>query len=316
MKLLEQGSPDCEHHALQPTDVESELVIGVTADMTNCYIGRTVKMCMDMFNSLRSGQHHPYSGMSTIASVGTSSKRKSAPDAFEHLMTGPPPKRRQSGVENVPTTREIRPKASNGGSPNPASSIPTTQAKKRGRPSKADAERKQLEAIQRGEVIPPAHITPKSGQQLGEGVMSTYMPIAPTPTPTATPLTPQPMTQEQSPRGLTEKEAAETAIGDSPGKKKSRSRAPPKAPKVHRLGQYKENANKAPQQTLKPGESSFPVNPPTPQPRPIDSATQVSTVSVQAEAGPSAAPESAGQTTFSATTQPQPTAEPSPKSNV
>jgi hypothetical protein len=225
--------------------------------------GRTVKMCMDAFNNLRSGQHHPYSGMSTIASVSTLSKRKSAPDAFEHLTTGPPPKRRQSGVETVPITREIRPKA---GSPNPASSMPTTQAKKRGRPSKADAERKQLEAIQRGEVIPPAHITPKAGQQPGESVMSTYMPIAPTPT--ATPQTPQPMTHEQSPRGLTEKEAAETAIGDSPGKKK-RSRAPPKAAKVRSLGQYKENANKTPQRTTKPGEGSFPVNPLLPQSRPI-----------------------------------------------
>lgn len=265
--------------------------------------GRTAKMCMDMFNNLRSGQHHLYSGMSTIASVNTSSKRKSAPDAFEHLMTGPPPKRRQSGVENVPAAREIRPKASNGGSPNPASSMPTTQAKKRGRPSKADAERKQLEAIQRGEVIPPAHITPKAGQQLGEGVMSTYMPIAPTPTPTATPLTPQPITHEQSPRGLTEKEVAETAIGDSPGKKKSRSRAAPKAPK---------------QTPPKPGESTFSVNPLPPQPKPIDLATQVSTVNVQAEAGPSAAPESAGQNTFSVTPQPQPqpATEPSPKSTV
>jgi hypothetical protein len=314
MKRREQGSPDCEHHALQHTDVESELVIGITADMTNCYIGRTVKMCMDMFNNLRPSQHIPYSGMSTIASVSTSSKRKSAPDAFEHLMTGPPPKRRQSGVENAPAAREIRPKASNGGSPNLASSMPTTQAKKRGRPSKADAERKQLEAIQRGEVIPPAHITPKAGQQPGESVMSTYMPIAPTPT--ATPLTPQPMTHEQSPRGRTEKEATEAPIGDSPGKKKSRSRAAPKATKVRRLGQYKENANKAPQQTPKPGEGSFPVNPLPPQPRPIEPTIQVSPDNVQAEAGPSAPSESAGQTTFSVTTQPQPPTEPSPKSNV
>jgi hypothetical protein len=99
-------------------------------------------------------------GTTGIASISTPSKRKPAPDPFEYLMTGPPLKRRQSGVENVPTAREIRPKASNGGSPNPASSMPTTLAKKRGRPSKADAERKHLEAIQRGEVIPPAHINP------------------------------------------------------------------------------------------------------------------------------------------------------------
>jgi hypothetical protein len=143
--------------------------------------------------------------------------------------------------------------------------------------------------------------------------MSTYMPIAPTPT--ATPQTPQPITHEQSPRGLTEKEAAETAIGDSPGKKK-RSRAPPKAAKVRSLGQYKENANKAPQQTTKPGEGSFPVKPLLPQSRPIESVTQVSTDSVQAEAGPSAAPENAGQTTFSVTTQPQPSTETSTKSAV
>ena len=149
------------------------------------------------------------------------------------------------------------------------------------------------------------------------------MPIAPTPTPTPTPLTPQPMTHEQSPRGLTEKEVAETAIEESPGKKKSRSRAAPKAPKVHELGQFKENANKSPQQTPskpgeRPGEISFPVNPLPPQPRPIDPATQVSTINVQTEAGPPAAPESAGQNTFSVSTQPQPhpTTESSPKSTV
>jgi hypothetical protein len=232
LKRLEQGSPDCKHHALQHTDVESDLVFGITADMANCYIGRTVKMCMDVFDTLRLSQHHPYSGMSTAVNISTSSKRKSAPDAFEHPMTGPPPKRRQSGVETVPNTREIRPKASNGGSPIPTSSMPPTLAKKRGRPSKADAERKQLEAIARGEVIPPAQITPK-GVHPGESLMGGYMPIAPTPT--TTPLTPQPIAHEQSPLGLTEKETTEPAIGDSPGKKK-RPRAAPKTAKVRTLG--------------------------------------------------------------------------------
>jgi hypothetical protein len=109
--------------------------------------------------------------------------------------------------------------------------------------------------------------------------MSTYMPIAPA-TQTSMPLTPQPMALEQSPRGLAEKEAAETVIGDSPGKKKSRSRAAPKAAKVRRLGQYKENANGAPQQTPKAGEGSFPVNPLPPQIRPIESGLTASGVSV------------------------------------
>jgi hypothetical protein len=83
-------------------------------------------------------------------------------------MTGPSPKRRQSGQENPPTSaRDIRPKpTSANGSPLPFTSatLPSApQPKKRGRPSKADVELRQQEAIARGEVLPPPRtLTPKT----------------------------------------------------------------------------------------------------------------------------------------------------------
>jgi hypothetical protein len=86
-------------------------------------------------------------------------------------MTGPSPKRRQSGQDNPPmsaSARDIRPKpTSANGSPLPFSSVPlpiaTQPPKKRGRPSKADVELRQQEAIARGEVLPPSRtLTPKT----------------------------------------------------------------------------------------------------------------------------------------------------------
>jgi hypothetical protein len=186
-------------------------------------------MCMDVFDTLRSSKHHPYSGLSTSASEHIPIKRKFAPDSFEYLIADPPPKRRQSGVENLPTAREIRPKASDGDSPIPTTSMPTTQPKKRGRPSKAEAERKRLEMIarDRGEVIGPSDLlTPKEAKETqqsvkGAGVAGGDMPIAPEPI----------SSQLQASKALTEDKILDLPIDDYLGKKKKGRRAP-KSPKV------------------------------------------------------------------------------------
>ncbi|EPE35455.1 hypothetical protein GLAREA_11154 [Glarea lozoyensis ATCC 20868] len=134
--------------------------------------GRTLQSCVDAFESLRSSQRSPYPSLppphqqqSGFTSSG--SKRKSGSE-LEPLMTQPPPKRRQSGQDNPPmSARDIRPKpTSANGSPLPfqsASLPPAPQAKKRGRPSKADVEQRQMDAIARGEVLPPSRtLTPKT----------------------------------------------------------------------------------------------------------------------------------------------------------
>jgi hypothetical protein len=82
----------------------------------------------------------------------------------------------------------------------------------------------------------PAYITPKAGNQLGGSAKSTYMGQNDSGYHSATtgkgvnsawpvhnmamPLKPPPMTHEQSPKGLTLKEAVEFEIEDSPGKRK------------------------------------------------------------------------------------------------
>lgn len=91
-----------------------------------------------------------------------------------NLQPGPEVKRpRKSGAETPTLTRELLPKTvdPNGGSPMStmaSSPAATTSQKKRGRPSKADVERKQREAIARGEVIPPGPQTSSQAGMLGQ----------------------------------------------------------------------------------------------------------------------------------------------------
>jgi hypothetical protein len=117
-------------------------------------------------------------------------------------MTGPSPKRRQSGQDNPPmsaSARDIRPKpTSANGSPLPFSSAPlptaTQPPKKRGRPSKADVEQRQAEAIARGEVLQPSRtMTPKTLKpntmrdepgRMGFTVIAPMAPIVPSNDPT------------------------------------------------------------------------------------------------------------------------------------
>lgn len=101
---------------------------------------------------------------------------------------GPDQKRpRKSGAETPTLARDLLPKPANpnGGSPmsTMASSPPATASqKKRGRPSKADVERKQREAIERGEIITPAAQSP-AGMPGPDDSRSGYAPVSILPAP-------------------------------------------------------------------------------------------------------------------------------------
>jgi hypothetical protein len=178
-------------------------------------------------------------------------------------MTGPQPKRRQSGAETLPSARDIRPKpTSSNGSPHPFSALPgqpAAPAKKRGRPSKADVEERNREAIARGEVLPPPKaITPKGGKQpiTGEPSSAGYAAIAPMGT-----APPEQMAGAQYQSGPVEAgmtaTVAPAAPGDSPGKKKRVRAAPRSKVGTHHESESKET-NGIPK-VPKPGESSFSI---------------------------------------------------------
>ncbi|KAG9232518.1 hypothetical protein BJ875DRAFT_485986 [Amylocarpus encephaloides] len=221
--------------------------------------GRTLASCIDAYESMRSApQPSPYS---SLPPQSTSSKRKSGSE-LEHLMTAPSSKRRQSGQDNLPSsTRDIRPKpTSANGSPLPFNTLPgppPPQPKKRGRPSKADVELRQQEAIARGEVLPPPRvITPKvlkqAQPQSQEASRSGFAMIAP--------MAPAKPTMGSG-MGGGPFQSTPLEPEDSPGKKK-RARQPPK-PKGARisdiLGSESDEAQKG---SMRAGESSFPpLNP-------------------------------------------------------
>jgi hypothetical protein len=110
--------------------------------------------------------------------------------------------------------RDILPKPpSNHGSPsgfNPSRA--TTAPKKRGRPSKADVEQRQAEAIARGEVIPPKTLTPKPEKQGGGESVGGFPTIAPRISPGPAPERPPQASFESRPYG--------SPVEDSPAKKK------------------------------------------------------------------------------------------------
>lgn len=149
-------------------------------------------------------------------------KRKSAPEIYTQQPSAESAsKRRQSGVEIIPGARELAPKPSNG-SPSPMGALPGKPLKKRGRPSKADQERKHAEAIARGEVIAPTMTTQMGTFQAPSEEPSGYAPIAPSPSMVA-PAT----TYESHLKEAGESEVKQTPPGDSPGKKKRKP--PPRA---------------------------------------------------------------------------------------
>ena len=160
-----------------------------------------------------------------------------------HLQPGPEQKRpRKSGAETPTLARDLLPKPANpnGGSPmSTMSSSPaaTTSQKKRGRPSKADVERKQREAIERGDIIPPA---PASQSQAGPSgqddsrTSQTPKTILPAPRPEEYPQnfgnTQSVLTPGHGPQMVLDHGSPAPIGGEPPGKKR-KPRPPPK-PKV------------------------------------------------------------------------------------
>lgn len=169
-------------------------------------------------------------------------------------MSGEPSaKRRQSGMESMAGARNIQPKPPNGGSP-PGSTVSLLAAppqKRRGRPPKQEVERRNRDAMQRGEVF-PAQLP--GMPPAGEFATSPYAPIAPTPSLAPGPPTPQASTEQNLPDDQ----------ADSPGKRK-RPKATAKPPRVWVSDTAKNNADMLKALPLKqPGESSFSVNPQLP----------------------------------------------------
>jgi len=166
------------------------------------------------------------------------------------------------------------------------SSYPTSEPKKRGRPSKKDVERKQAEAIARGEIIKPGLSTPISGQPVsGEDVNvgGSYATILPTP-PSLAPTHPY----ESSPKLPIEKDMLDTSAVDSPGKKK-RPRPSSKSTKVSSFLALRETTNSLkPPSKQQPGEGTFQVHPISRLIEPAEPHASTSTEPMQA--GPVAGP--------------------------
>ncbi|KAG0652404.1 hypothetical protein D0Z07_1390 [Hyphodiscus hymeniophilus] len=108
--------------------------------------GRNLDSCINFWDTLRGGH------VSASLPPHSAPDRKRKSDGLEPLQIAPQPKRRQSGAE---TMIRIQPKPSSNGSPHAFSTLPATQPKKRGRPSKADIEARNAKAIARGEIIAP-----------------------------------------------------------------------------------------------------------------------------------------------------------------
>ena len=104
------------------------------------------------------------------------------------MPSGHDTKKRKSGVETPNLARDLLPKptTSNGPQmPTMTSSPAPTSQKKRGRPSKADVERKQKEAIERGDIIPPASVTSSPAGLQGQDDRPGVTPVMILPAPSA-----------------------------------------------------------------------------------------------------------------------------------
>lgn len=219
-------------------------------DWNNMFLphGRTLNQCKVAFESLQSAHPPPYfppliqQQVPNVPNVQNPRKRTADSVLFEQSYMGvpiPPAKRRQPGMEAVTGSREILPKPPNGSPISTASSPAPVPAKKRGRPPKTEVERRNRDAMQRGEIFPAQ--LPGLRPHLEDFATSPYATIAPTPSAAA----PGPL----PPQGPIEPVMSEIQAGDSPGKKK-RQRGPAKPPKAP--------------PAKHPGESSFSVNPQMP----------------------------------------------------
>jgi hypothetical protein len=138
---------------------------------TNCALGRDLSQCKHAFElqtrpliQLHTPQPYPQTFLNPAPVFpGSSGKHQSV-----SMPSGPDTKKRKSGAETPTLSRDLLPKpviSSSRQMPTPTSP-PETRQKKRGRPSKTDVERKQREAIERGDVIPPISVpSPPAGLQ-------------------------------------------------------------------------------------------------------------------------------------------------------
>jgi len=123
---------------------------------------------MDALDALRS-QSPPssYIHLQPSSAPPSSSKRKLASEPFESSLGSSAPKRRQSGPDTIAVGRTIQPKPTSAPTGSPQSFSPslpgqTGPQKKRGRPSKADIERRNRDALRKGEILAPlSEPTPK-----------------------------------------------------------------------------------------------------------------------------------------------------------
>jgi hypothetical protein len=144
---------------------------------TNRPIGRTITQCKDALRSLRSmASTATFGPVSQIPPTTATSNKRKSDQSFDQPVEQT--QRRQSGPHQ---SLYIQPRPSPTYSPRSQGSFAqppaAPPAKKRGRPSKAESERKHREAIERGEVI--ASISPRGGPGTSEG--PSYQAIAPAP---------------------------------------------------------------------------------------------------------------------------------------
>ncbi len=150
------------------------------------------------------------------------------------MPPGPESKKRKSGTETPTLARDLLPKPTHPNNNSPSmttmssSPAPTSQ-KKRGRPSKADQERRQQEAMERGEILPPGPVASSAGLQGPDDIRPHPSPVSilPAPRPPQTAVTPG---QMLSPQIAMERGPSPT-MGSEATVRKRRPK-PPAKPKV------------------------------------------------------------------------------------
>lgn len=217
--------------ALKHTDFGLPYVISEYYLITDYDIGRTLSQCKAAYEQLRFGsrtnisplppQYPPLVQQQQFPQG--QQKRKSDSSILGHpYMSGEPSgKRRQSGIESMAGARSIQPKPPSGGDPSgTAVALAAPPQKRRGRPPKMEVERRNRDAMQRGEVFPAQiHGMPPLA---GDFTASPYTPIAPSPS-----IIPGPPTSQVT----VEQNVADDQTEDSPGRRK-RQKGPAKPPRV------------------------------------------------------------------------------------
>jgi hypothetical protein len=150
------------------------------------------------------------------------------------MPPGPETKKRKSGAETPTLARDLLPKPTHPNNNSPSmttmsSSPGPTSQKKRGRPSKADQERKQREAMERGEIITPGPVASSAGLQGPDDIKPHPSPVTilPAPRPVQTAVTPGHMLSPQ----IAMERGPSPTMGSEATVRRRKPKPPPK-PKV------------------------------------------------------------------------------------